>query len=90
MDIFKNYLYKNVDYCSEQELPVLHSSKLIPFSKALYTKDFNQIIRNFVTEIAQAVMGQKFRAKIFASETFASRRQTYLRDAIYEVLTLNS
>lgn len=47
MDIFKNYLYKNADYCGEQELPVLHSSKLlpnklIPFSKALYTKDFNQ------------------------------------------------
>ena len=46
-DVFHSYLFKNIDYGGELEIPALHSShllpnKLIPFSKALKTKDYTQ------------------------------------------------
>ena len=47
VDFFKNYLYENVEYCGKTEIPILHSSKLlpnqlIPFSKAYSSKDYKQ------------------------------------------------
>lgn len=46
-DVFKSYLFEGVGYSGEFQIPILHSSrllpnKLIPFSKALSTKDFAQ------------------------------------------------
>ena len=46
-DVFKSYLFDGVNYEGEFQIPILHSSrllpnKLIPFSKALSTKDFAQ------------------------------------------------
>ena len=46
-DVFRSYLFKNIDYIGELEIPILHSSYLLPnrlisFSKALKTKDHNQ------------------------------------------------
>lgn len=46
-DVFKSYLVMNADYSSDEELPVLHTSKLLPnkcitFSEAMRTKDYNQ------------------------------------------------
>ena len=46
-DVFKSYLFENVSYSGEFQIPILHSSKLlpnkmIPFSKASSTKDFAQ------------------------------------------------
>lgn len=46
-DVFKSYLFDGVGYEGEFQIPILHSSrllpnKLIPFSKALSTKDFAQ------------------------------------------------
>ncbi|MBR1729372.1 MAG: DUF4417 domain-containing protein [Selenomonadaceae bacterium] len=46
-DVFRSYLFKNIDYIGELEIPILHSSYLLPnrlisFSKALKTKDYNQ------------------------------------------------
>ena len=45
-DVFKSYLFEGISYSGELEIPVLHSShllpnELIPFSKARGTKDFN-------------------------------------------------
>ena len=46
-DVFKSYLFKNADYFGEKEILILHSSKLlpnklIPFSKAFSTNNFEQ------------------------------------------------
>ena len=46
-DVFKSYLFDGVNYEGEFQIPILHSSKLlpnklIPFSKALSIKDFAQ------------------------------------------------
>ena len=46
-DIFKSYLFKNADYTGDFQIPILHSSKLlpnklIPFSRAMNTNDFEQ------------------------------------------------
>ena len=46
-DVFKSYLFEGVGYSGKFQIPILHSSrllpnKLIPFSKASATKDFAQ------------------------------------------------
>ena len=46
-EVFKNFLYENATYSGYIEMPIVHSSnllpnKLIPFSKAYSTKDYEQ------------------------------------------------
>lgn len=51
-DVFKSYLFNGVNYEGEFQIPILHSSKLLPnkliqFSKALSTKNFAQWVHFF-------------------------------------------
>lgn len=47
-DVFRSYLVENATYVGEDEIPIIKSSskiipnKVIPFSKAMSTKDYNQ------------------------------------------------
>ena len=48
-DVFKSFLVKNATYAGEQEIPKIRTSNLIPekvvsFSKAISSKDYNQWI----------------------------------------------
>lgn len=56
-DVFRSYLVRNADYEDEFDIPVLYSSnlipnQLIPFSKAMTTKNHSQWVHFYENDIA--------------------------------------